>query len=117
MKVTIKTGPDEETPLLGGQQASAVEQVMEAGSETVTLAGPSNQGSRTPSTRGKPNANGMTEVAKKTPLPWRQFSLVLLLQFTEPLTSMVIYPVGSSAFTFPSKSLLISAFPAVCSRG
>ena len=100
MTVTIQTGLDEETPLLGGQDVSAVERTLESGSEAVTLAGPSNQGSRTPSTRGKTNVSGVTEVVNKTPLPWRQLSLVLLLQFVEPLTSRVIYPVGSSVFTF-----------------
>ncbi|EKM78054.1 hypothetical protein AGABI1DRAFT_114886 [Agaricus bisporus var. burnettii JB137-S8] len=29
---------------------------------------------------------------KKTPLPWSQYSLVLLLQLGEPMTSQVIYP-------------------------
>lgn len=29
---------------------------------------------------------------KKTPLPWFQFTIVLLLQLGEPLTSQVIYP-------------------------
>lgn len=29
---------------------------------------------------------------KETPIPWGQFSLVLFLQLSEPLTSQVIYP-------------------------
>lgn len=29
---------------------------------------------------------------KKTPLPWFQFSIVMVLQLAEPLTSQVIYP-------------------------
>jgi hypothetical protein len=29
---------------------------------------------------------------RATPLPWAQFSLVLVLQLAEPLTSQVIYP-------------------------
>jgi hypothetical protein len=29
---------------------------------------------------------------RPTPVPWFQFSLVLFLQLTEPLTSQVIYP-------------------------
>ena len=33
--------------------------------------------------------NGNT---RPTPVPWFQFSLVLFLQLTEPLTSQVIYP-------------------------
>ena len=29
---------------------------------------------------------------KPTPLPWAQFSILLILQLAEPLTSQVIYP-------------------------
>lgn len=29
---------------------------------------------------------------KPTPLPWAQFSIILVLQLAEPLTSQVIYP-------------------------
>lgn len=29
---------------------------------------------------------------KPTPLPWAQFSILLVLQLAEPLTSQVIYP-------------------------
>ena len=29
---------------------------------------------------------------EETPVPWRQFSIVLFLQLAEPLTSQVIYP-------------------------
>lgn len=29
---------------------------------------------------------------EETPIPWAQFSIVLFLQFAEPLTSQVIYP-------------------------
>lgn len=28
----------------------------------------------------------------RTPLPWAQFSMLLVLQLAEPLTSQVIYP-------------------------
>ncbi|TFK69972.1 MFS general substrate transporter [Pluteus cervinus] len=35
---------------------------------------------------------GSQQATKKTPLPWFQFSLVLFLQFSEPLTCNVIYP-------------------------
>ncbi|TFK75082.1 MFS general substrate transporter [Pluteus cervinus] len=35
---------------------------------------------------------GSQQATKKTPLPWFQFSLVLFLQLSEPLTSNVIYP-------------------------
>jgi hypothetical protein len=29
---------------------------------------------------------------RQTPLPWAQFSILLVLQLAEPLTSQVIYP-------------------------
>ena len=90
MTATIPTSADEETPLLGGHRVSALEGTTEPEAETVTLAGPSNQGSRTSSIGGKTNAN----VVQKTPLPWAQFSIVMFLQLAEPLTSQVIYPVG-----------------------
>ena len=32
------------------------------------------------------------EEVKETPVPWRQFSIVLFLQLSEPLTSQVIFP-------------------------
>ena len=97
MTVTIPTTPDEETPLLGGQQVSAVEEITESGSEAATLAGPSNQSSRIPSVKGKTRANiREAELVKKTPLPWAQFSIILFLQLAEPLTFMVISPVSSS---------------------
>ena len=92
MPLTIPSGPDEETPLLGGKHVSDVGSISEPDSEDATLAGPSNQGSRTPSIKGKAN----TSPVKKTPLPWAQFSIVLFLQLAEPLTSQVIYPVSST---------------------
>ena len=102
MPVTIQTGSDEETPLLGGHLVSAVEQISESGpgSEAATLTGHSDRGSRTPSVKGKTNVSGAAEMVKKTPLPWQQFSIVLFLQLAEPLTSQVIYPVGPSLITF-----------------
>ena len=96
MTATIPTSADEETPLLGGQRVSALEGITEPEAEAVTLAGPSNQGSRTSSIGGKTNAN----VVKKTPLPWAQFSIVMFLQLAEPLTSQVIYPVGLPVMFF-----------------
>lgn len=33
-----------------------------------------------------------TKEVEETPVPWRQFSIVLFLQLAEPLTSQVIYP-------------------------
>ncbi|KAF9790416.1 member of major facilitator multidrug-resistance DHA1 sub-family [Thelephora terrestris] len=92
MPLTIPTGPDEETPLLGGRQVSDVRSISEQDSEAATLAGPSNRGSRTSSIKGKANANLAPEVVKKTPVPWAQFSIVMFLQLAEPLTSQVIYP-------------------------
>ena len=91
---TPTTVPDEETPLLGGQQVSAIEGITEREPEVATLAGPSNQGSRTPSIKGKTNANGGSDTVKKTPLPWAQFSIALFLQLAEPLTAQVISPVS-----------------------
>ena len=35
-------------------------------------------------------------MAKKTPLPWGQLSVVLFLQLAEPLTAQVISPVSFS---------------------
>ena len=90
MNLKIQNGPDEETPLLGGNQVSDVRRISESDSEGATLAGPSNQGSRTASIEGKP-----AEVVKKTPLPLAQFYLILFLQLAEPLTAQVISPVSS----------------------
>ena len=50
----------------------------------------------------------------RTPLPWRQFSIILLLQLAEPLTSQVIAPFApevcpcllpSSVLSFTCSSL------------
>ena len=70
MAMTIPTIPDEESPLLGGQHVSATEEIAES----------------EPGNGLKPN--------KIIPFPWAQFSIVLFLQLTEPLTSQVIYPVS-----------------------
>jgi len=35
-----------------------------------------------------------------TPLPWFQFSIVLVLQLAEPLTSQVIYPFSPQVTLF-----------------
>ncbi len=53
------------------------------------------------------NDNTVNGPVKETPLPWRQFGIVLFLQLAEPLTSQVIYPflpqvrvlTGESMFT------------------
>ena len=83
--------PNEETPLLGGQQVLASGGVAGHEPEVDTLAG-----SRTPSVEGRTNADGWSDVIKKTPLPWAQLSIVLFLELAEPLTSQVISPVSSS---------------------
>ena len=93
MTTATQTVPDEETPLLTGQQVPDTGNPAECEPEVATLAGPSSQSSRTPSIKGKKDANG---VVKKTPLPWVQFSITLFLQLAEPLTSQVISPVSSS---------------------
>lgn len=94
MTMAIPTEPDEETPLLGGQQVSAIWRTTESGSEATTLADPSNLDGRTSSIRGRTNTDGGSKAIKKTPLPWAQFSIILFLQLAEPLTSQVIYPVS-----------------------
>jgi len=40
----------------------------------------------------------------RTPLPWRQFSILLLLQLVEPLTSQVIAPFLPQVRELPSQS-------------
>lgn len=93
--MAIPTVSNEEIPPLDGQRVLAVGEIAESESETVTLAGPSNQGGRAPRIKGKANASGGSEMVKKTPLPWNQFSIILFLQLAEPLASQVIYPVSS----------------------
>ena len=89
------TMPDEETPLLNGQQVAAVER---SGPETPVLAGPSNESGRTLSVQGRADANGGSQsgVVANTPLPWARYSITLLLQVADHFTSQVIYPVSSS---------------------
>ena len=87
MIATIPTAPDEETPLLGGQQVSTIGEVTESEPGASTLTSPSNRGSE-------------SKLNKKPPFPWAQFSIVLFLQLAEPLTSQVIYPVSFSTLLF-----------------
>jgi hypothetical protein len=107
MATAIPTFPDEETPLLSGQRVSAVKRITEpepeseSESEAATLAGPSNQCSRTSSIKSKTKVKVQSDVVTKTPLPWAQFSIVMFLQLAEPLTSEVIYPVSLPAIFLP----------------
>jgi len=55
--------------------------------EAATLAGPSNQGSRTPGDKGRENADGEAVVVKGTPPPWAQLSSILFLEIAEALTA------------------------------
>ena len=87
MPVAIQTAPNEETPLLKSRKISEPD-------SDVTLVEPLNQGSRTPSIKSKASVSLDSEAAKKISLPWAQFSIVLILQLAEPLTSQVIYPVS-----------------------
>ena len=52
----------------------------------------------------------------RTPLPWRQFSIIMFIQLSEPLTSQVIAPFAPQVcpcrlppYTFSSKSLFFQA--------
>lgn len=90
----IPTAPDEETPLLGCREVQvAAGVVFKPNSEVVTLES-SSQNSQTPSIKCKAPASGVLELIKKTPLSWVQFSILLFLQLSEPLTSNVIYPMS-----------------------
>ena len=84
MAVTIPIVPGEESPLLGGQHVLATEGIMESEPGTATLTDPSNRG------------NG-SELIKKIPFPWAQFSIVLFLQLMESLVPQAIYPVSFPA--------------------
>lgn len=50
---------------------------------------------------------------KSTPLPWGQFSLLIGLQLTEPLTNHVIYPflpqVGHHSISYDAALLSVEA--------
>jgi hypothetical protein len=116
MTTTIPTLPDEETPLLGGQQASAVGRITEPEPDAATLACPSNQSSCTSSIGGKTNPKEGSNVVQRTPLPWAQFSIVLFLQLAEPLTSQVIYPVSSPVASFFPLWCLLTSVESVSER-
>jgi len=129
--MTIPSVPDEETSPLHGQRRSVIGGVTEPDSEAVTLADPSNQGSRTSNIIGKTSSNRGSGVVKKTPLPWAQFSIILFLQLAGPLTAQVIAPVsfffirsssmqffclgfdrrGSEEFAYNSRELNNPSFP------
>lgn len=42
---------------------------------------------------------GENQPKKRTPIPWAQVSLLLVLQLSEPLTSQVIYPFAPEVCT------------------
>lgn len=95
---------DEGTPLLSDRHASAAEE-----SELEAAISTSNQSGRTPIIQGEANVNGRSRsgVVKKTPLPWAQFSVTLLLQVADHLTAQVISPVSSPiSFFFLSFALV-----------
>ena len=48
--------------------------------------------------------HGVSSRTARTPLPWRQFSILLLLQLVEPLTSQVIAPFLPQVRELPSQS-------------
>ena len=98
--------PGEETPLLDGETVSATRRIVERESEAAALAGPSNF-SPTLGIKSRKNISGRSriDVVNKTPLPWVQFSITLLLLFAELLASYVISPV-SSLVGFPPYLLL-----------
>ena len=108
MITMIPTALDEETPLLGDQQPTTVGRISEREFEAATLAGSSS--GRAPNTEGRTNVNGgsQSDVVKKTPLPWAQFSITLFLLLAEHLTPQVISPVSSSADFPPFPCLVIS---------
>ena len=88
--MTTTPVPNEQTPLLGGLHHSVIEGVAEPESEVSTLAG-----SRTPSIKGRNSVDVGPDVVKKTPLPWGQLSIILVLELAEPLTAQVISPVST----------------------
>ena len=96
MTLKIPTGPDEETPLLGGKAVSDIGRTSGPDRRDATLEEPPSLGSRTQSSNGNAaDFGGVAEAVKKTPLPWAQLSIVLLSQLAEPLNSQVIYPVSA----------------------
>ena len=95
MTAAIPTLSDEATPLLGDQQVLAAVRIVEPEPEAATLVGPSSQGGRMLTIGDNTNASDGSGAVKKTPLPWAQFSIILVLQLAEPLSSQVIYPVSS----------------------
>ena len=90
--MTLTDPDDEQTPLLG--KISGPEPDTE----------PSHRDTPIPPLGGKIDGD---EPITKTPLPWAQLSMVLLLQLAEPLTAQVIFPVSSPLRCLsPTKSVL-----------
>lgn len=54
-------------------------------------------------------------VVKPTPLPWKQFSIILLTQLVEPLTSQVLLPFAPQVRT-PGRTFLIKIIPSHLAR-
>ena len=105
MTTTTRTVPDDEVPLLGDQQVPSPGRIPERESEAASPADPSNWGGRTPSVDGRTNANrrsrSPSDVVERTPLPWPQLSIALLVLLAGNLTINVISPVSSSVhFSF-----------------
>ena len=95
MTSTILAGPNEETPLLGGDAPDAPG-ASEPHSEPATS---TSQGGPTPGIKERGNTNQIPEVVDETPVPWGQISIALLLLLVEPFIAQLISPV-SFAFDF-----------------
>ena len=110
MTSTILAGPNEETPLLGGDALDAPG-TSESHSETAT---PTSQGSPTPSIKERGNTNQAPEAVEETPVPWGQISIALLLQLVEPFIAQLISPVS---FAFDCCICASDLRFLVCARG
>jgi hypothetical protein len=53
-------------------------------------------------------------VVKKSPFPWGQFSILLVLQLAEPLTSQVIYPFLPQVRLQPSSTCRVTEKISLC---
>ena len=102
----VQTTPDEEVPLLGDQQVLTSGKITGCESKTAKLVGPQH-------TSG---ANGRiggysSDVVERTPLPWAQLSITLLVLLGGLLTINVISPVSSLvgfSYRLPFASFYVS---------